>query len=463
MNRLSFVAMSCLLGMGSLCAAESIGWRTDGSGSYQVDKAPTKWSDTDNAVWRQKMPAWSNTSPIIIGDKIFTCAEPATLLCLNKKDGSILWQANNHYKDVADPAEADKIDAALKEATPIFKELESLKRKIRSLRKQARKKDGNNDNARVEMEKLLSRQKELNEKIEKNEIAKKYREPSKHGANGYCSYIPVSDGQHIYVAYGLGTISCFDLNGKRIWSVLGQKPSQGWGGSTSPVLAGEVVVVGLKDYIAYDKKTGTEKWRVAVKNSYGSPIVVRIGNDDVIITPQGVALNAKDGSVIDDNLFTPVPYNAPIVHDGVIYAVGARDSECAAVKIPDSMTGEFEQLWKTTVEKNRYYSSPLFHDGLLYVLHRSGALSAINPADGSVVNSVNVKGMKGNSVYTSPTYAAGHIYIGDEAGLVVVFEAGKDLKEVARNKQEGTRCNPVFEGDKMYMRTNNHMLCIQAP
>ena len=69
--------------------------------------------------------------------------------------------------------------------------------------------------------------------------------------------------------------------------------------------------------------------------------------------------------------------------------------------------------------------------------------------------------MKRISVYTSPTYAAGHIYIGDEAGLVVVFKAGPELEEVARNKIEGTRCNPHFENNLMYLRTNKHVLCVK--
>ena len=39
------------------------------------------------------MAAFSNAIPVIVGDKIFTCAEPAVLLCINKADGEILWIA----------------------------------------------------------------------------------------------------------------------------------------------------------------------------------------------------------------------------------------------------------------------------------------------------------------------------------------------------------------------------------
>ena len=55
-----------------------------------------------------------------------------------------------------------------------------------------------------------------------------------------------------------------------------------------------------------------------------------------------------------------------------------------------------------------------------------------------------------------------NIYVGDEKGVIVIFEAGKDLKEIGRNKQERSRANPVFEDGKMYLRTNDHVMCIKS-
>ena len=37
------------------------------------------------------MPAWANTQPIVVGDRIFTTAEPNLLVCIDARTGKILW------------------------------------------------------------------------------------------------------------------------------------------------------------------------------------------------------------------------------------------------------------------------------------------------------------------------------------------------------------------------------------
>jgi outer membrane protein assembly factor BamB len=66
---------------------------------------PTKWSDKDNVAWKVKLPGPGSSSPIVWGNKVFvTCysgygiskdGDPEKLrrhlLCLDRKDGTILW------------------------------------------------------------------------------------------------------------------------------------------------------------------------------------------------------------------------------------------------------------------------------------------------------------------------------------------------------------------------------------
>lgn len=453
----------CSFGMNMLYSADSVGWRMDASGHFDVEKAPLQWNENENLVWRTKMPAWSNTSPIIVGDNVFTCAEPATLVCVNKADGSILWQKSNTYIDLLEGEKARQAQALMQQAQPWIDELKQVDRTFRQVRRQLRRDRGNQE-LKQQAEELQAKKDALEDKINSNPLIAQMRKPDTHAANGYCSYIPVSDGKHVYAAFGLGTLACYDLSGKRIWAVTGQKPTNRWGGSSSPLLVDGLVIIGFHDYVAYDAQSGEERWRTEMpKESFGTPVCVDVSGESVIITPQGMALKASDGTVLSDDLFEYLPYNAPVIHNGIIYAVGGHDQQCSAVKLPDTLAGEFEKLWSLNVDKNRYYASPLLHDGLLYVLHRSGQFTVLNASDGSVIKTIKVEGMKGNGVYTSPTFAGSHIYIGDEAGLVVIFEAGTELKEIGRVTQEGTRCNPVFEGDNMYVRTKDHLMCIGAP
>ena len=73
-------------------AGDIVGWRTDWTGKYEKSNSVSEWSQDKNVIWKTPTPAWGNALPVIVGDKIFICSEPANLICVNKADGNILWQ-----------------------------------------------------------------------------------------------------------------------------------------------------------------------------------------------------------------------------------------------------------------------------------------------------------------------------------------------------------------------------------
>jgi len=81
-------------------AQKAVGWRSNGSGVHPDANPPTVWSTQKNVVWTTKLPSRSNAQSVVAGDRIFICAEPLTLICLNRADGKILWQRTNSYRDV---------------------------------------------------------------------------------------------------------------------------------------------------------------------------------------------------------------------------------------------------------------------------------------------------------------------------------------------------------------------------
>src|SRR5947209_9105534 len=46
------------------------------------------------------MPGYGVSHPVLLGERVFICSEPATLLCLNRDDGKILWQKTSSYSDL---------------------------------------------------------------------------------------------------------------------------------------------------------------------------------------------------------------------------------------------------------------------------------------------------------------------------------------------------------------------------
>src|SRR4051794_39051408 len=73
-------------------------WRgPHGDGRSDETDVPTKWSATENVTWNVPVPGKGHSSPVVWGDRIFvtTAVEPENkrvLLCLDRKDGKVLWQ-----------------------------------------------------------------------------------------------------------------------------------------------------------------------------------------------------------------------------------------------------------------------------------------------------------------------------------------------------------------------------------
>ena len=71
-------------------------WRGDGTGIFAKQNPPVQWDDTTNIRFRTPLPNWSNSSPIVVGDRVFCMSEPVDyapeLLCLDAHDGTLRWR-----------------------------------------------------------------------------------------------------------------------------------------------------------------------------------------------------------------------------------------------------------------------------------------------------------------------------------------------------------------------------------
>ena len=89
----SKAAVAVCMVLAAACWAHAqpvVGWRTDGTGRYPDADPPITWSAQENVVWKTPMPDWSNATPVVVGDRIFVCSEPADLICVRAADGT-LW------------------------------------------------------------------------------------------------------------------------------------------------------------------------------------------------------------------------------------------------------------------------------------------------------------------------------------------------------------------------------------
>ena len=132
-SRMRLVLVLVLLSLGTLPAlwGKGIGWRTDGSGAYPKAQPPLEWSSTKNVVWRTPMPGYGVSHPVLLGHRVFICSEPATLLCLHRDDGRILWQKTSTYAELEiEPEVREQLKVELVEMAELTKKQSAVQREM---------------------------------------------------------------------------------------------------------------------------------------------------------------------------------------------------------------------------------------------------------------------------------------------------------------------------------------------
>ncbi len=398
MVRILSVCVCLLVSMTVAVAADpAVGFRTDGTGAYPDSNPTVEWGRGRNVIWATDMPAKSNATPVVVAGKIFVCSEPSDLICVDAKDGKILWKKSNTYKDVKSA------------------------------------------NRRARVPKRL---------------------PRTDGVNGYSSHTPFTDGKHVWVAFGNGVLACYDMEGVRKWiRFVDLPPHKVWGMCSSPVLVGGKLLLQINALTAFDPTTGKQLWsQPKVKWSWGTPMPMKVGGVDVVIVSGGAVVRVRDGEVMPARV-PRLSYNSPLVVGDVVYMIQNKGGafKLSAARRGGRITAK--RLWSVTLSRKRHYGSPVLHNGLLFDVDQFGILAVIDAASGEVVHERKL-GLGRGTCYPSPTLAGNRVLISIDNGTTKVLKADKTAAEVATNKLDMFRGSPVFVGDKMYLRTYKKLYCI---
>lgn len=298
-----------------------------------------------------------------------------------------------------------------------------------------------------------------------------------HVSGSAASASPVTDGEHVFAFFGSYGLSCLDLEGTVVWQKdLGDMlVKHGHGEGASPALHDETLVVnwdheGDSFLVAFDKRTGEERWRAARDEvtSWATPIVVeQDGRAQVIVSGTGRVrgYDLDTGDVIwecgglSNNVVA-----SPVAADGMLYAGSSYDTRAMlAIRLSGAMgdiTGSDHVVW-TRSERTPYVPSPLLYDNALYYLyHYQGVLTRLEAETGEEPSGpFRLPGI--TDVYASPVAAAGRIYITDREGATLVMTAGQQPQALALNRlEEPISATPALVGKEIILRGEHHLYSI---
>ena len=425
------ILIGSLLCAGEPFAADWAQWRgPEFNGSSPETALPSKWTP-EQARWALDMPGPSASTPVILGDRVFTSvinAQSQTLhaLCIDRASGKIVWDKKtgdgirrddrSNYSSPSPVADKDRVfffygNGALLAFDHAGKELWN-----RNIQK---------DYGDFAFQWTFSSSPLLHNGVLYLQVLQRNTPVHGKGKDGAESFILGMD----------------PATGKTLWKHV--RPSEAAAESleafSTPVPhkhgpREEILVTGGDCITGHDPKTGAENWR------WGTWNPTKIGH------------------------WRLVP--SPVAGNGVALACGPKGSPVYAVKLGLSGAVPNSGLaWTTeaTREVSTDVSTPLFYKNDFYILNSDRRnISRLDSATGKIKWTTELPGRK--KYETSPTGADGKLYMMNFAGDVVVVDAEKgDVLSTIPMGEAGDdmirSSIPVAHGN-IFIRTNKKLFCI---
>jgi outer membrane protein assembly factor BamB len=305
-----------------------------------------------------------------------------------------------------------------------------------------------------------------------------------HTNNTYASETPVTDGERLYAYFGMTGLYCYDLSGNQLWEKdLGAYPTQyGWGTGSSPLLFENLIYIQCDNdrssfVVALDKKSGDEVWRAnrEEKSNWSTPYLWKNKLRTELIVAGGSAMQSYDpktGTVLwtmkgsgrtattpvgDEDLLFVDSYDRMTGNVGFLAAV--RAGAIGDISLTANESTNEHVAWRTNLRGTRI-ASPMLYQNCLYVLaNGSGIVYCLDVHSGQEHYRQRLPGAA--AFTASPLANDGKVYCLDQNGQTAVIAAGPQLKVLATNKlDEMTWASPAIAGDKLLIRTLDHLYCI---
>jgi len=292
--------------------------------------------------------------------------------------------------------------------------------------------------------------------------------------SGMASPSPVTDGKHLWVAFGTGDIFCFDMDGGLVWQrALSDEYGvfeNRFGASSSPLLFEDLLIhqcdhYGASYVIAINKSTGANIWkadRPDVWLSWSSPQLVPSGERFELVISGSEKLDGYDPRT-GKLLWTVrglarecVP--TPVLADGLVISVSGPNGAHFGVR-PGGMgdVTESRVAWRND-RGTSFVPSGIAVGDRYYVADDKGIASCFEAATGKVLWRKRL----GGRFTASPVAAAGRLYFTDETGSTLVVDAmAPDYQELARNEiGEDVYASAAISQGRFFLRTSKSLVCV---
>ena len=458
-------AMLAPVVLAAVFAASDTGWSRfrgpNGSGISTATNVPTEFGPAKNLVWKLPLPP-GHSSPILHGDRLYLTAyrgDTLVTLAIDRRKGRVLWER------AAPPVRTKVVDKRNNPASPspavdehgifVFFPDYGLIAYDASGKERWSVPLGPFNNIYgmgaspviVDDLVVLVCDQSIGSYImavEKRTGRVRWKVDRPEAKSGHSTPIVWRgpDGRDQVVVPGSFLLTSYDAaTGRKLWWVGGLSFEM----KSTPVIGDDTVYV----------------------NGYGAP-VNDPGNKITLPPAEDVWKTADaDGNGVISKpefpKFTPAFWfdvadldsNGSLTRDEWAYYRAALDSENGMLAIRLGGSGDMSDKavrWRYQRSVPQL-PSPLLYGGVLYMANDNGIITMLNPETGALIKQGRLAGAFGPH-FASPVAADGHIFFSTEPGAVVVVPPGGDLTPLAVNDLgESIYATPAFADGRIYVRT----------
>jgi outer membrane protein assembly factor BamB len=409
--------LACLLFSAAPLCADDGNWPMwrgpHGDGTTDETGFPTRWTETENVVWKTPIPGRGHSSPIVWGNRVFVTSsiedggprKDRLLICIDGKNGHVIWQKTV----VTAPDE--------------------------------------------HIHKLNSRASST---------------PATDGERVYVTFL--NDPKVLVAAYDFAGDEVWRVSPGEFESTHGFC-------SPPVLYKDLVIVNCDQDafkktrpayIVALDRKTGEERWRIDRTHrirSYCPPLIREVaGKTQMVLTgAETVAGYDPDtGKQIWEVTGPTEQFVASMVYGKGLFFLTAGFPTYHVMGIKPDGTGNVTRThvaWHVENGGAGYVPSPVVHGDELFLVHDAGHATCRDTLTGKLYWNQRL----GKHHSASPVCAEGRLYFTDDDGNTFVVKADKKFELLEKNPI-GEECyaSPAFSTGQIFLRGSKHLFCIGA-
>lgn len=302
----------------------------------------------------------------------------------------------------------------------------------------------------------------------------------KNALNSHASPSPVVEPGRVYVHFGTYGTACIDTESfDEVWQRRDINCDHMEGPGSSPILVDDLLVFhvdggDVQFVTALDKRTGETVWKTDrsidlskmqkdIRKAYCTPIVAELDGARVLVSPGAHAAMAYDLRTGEEKWrvrYQGFSLASRPLWDGerVYIATGFMRAQLYAVDFTGSGDVTDEAVvwkWRRNVPK---MSSPLLVEGRVYMVDDGGYATCLDTATGEAV----WRHRLGGEHCSTPLCVGDRIYFFDREGRTVVLARDDEYRELAENHLDaGFMASPAVVGDALLLRTKTHLYRIE--